>query len=175
MDKRHSAHLRNKVERLEHTIREVAQELWALFQRAYAREAELLGIVNFPPLKRTAGSIRQSHGTFFGLSENGVLVAAAEVQSDDRILSIDSFVVDPQAFRQGYGSRLLQSLLEDSGYDRAEVETSTQNEPALRLYRKFGFREVARRETADGIEIIKLGAELRADEATQSNQPRPDC
>ncbi len=150
----------NSVKKLKHSDYRVALEIWSLFQRAYACEAELIAADNFPPLNRTVGDIQKSNATFAGLLEKGALVAVTEFKGCDKILSIDSFVVDPNGFRQGYGSKLLSAILDRTEFQQVIVETAINNDPALRLYEKFGFEEVERSMTEGGIEIVKLGASI---------------
>ncbi len=52
----------------------------------------------------------------------------------------------PELRGRGVGRRLLTYLLEQmraAGYDQAYLETTTQMEAARRLYRRFGFEELA--------------------------------
>jgi ribosomal protein S18 acetylase RimI-like enzyme len=150
-------HVKKIIKELDNSERRIAQEIWSLFQRAYAIEAQLIPTEDFPPLKRTVSSIQNSDANFKGLLEGDVCAAVAEFKSEGGTLFIDSFVVDPKAFRQGYGSQLLRSLLEDTDAARAVVDTAVKNEPAIRLYEKFGFEEVGRSRTKGGIEVVQLG------------------
>ena len=61
---------------------------------------------------------------------------------------ITTFAVRRQWRRQGVGERLLVALLDlarDRGAREATLEVRPTNEPARRLYEKFGFREMGRR------------------------------
>jgi ribosomal protein S18 acetylase RimI-like enzyme len=141
---------------LEHSDQGVAHDIWSLFQHSYAHEAKLIAVQNFGPLNRTIGNIQKSHSSFTGLFVDGAMVAVAETRSNGETLFIDSFVVDPLAFRRGHGSSLLRAILQTANCNRAVVETAEKNEPALRLYEKFGFEQTEHRETEDGIKIVKL-------------------
>lgn len=68
-----------KAKILEHTGKEIAQQIWLLFQRAYTCEAEVIGFVDFPPLNRTAASIQQSDTSFMGLFEKESLLGVCRV------------------------------------------------------------------------------------------------
>lgn len=56
--------------------------------------------------------------------------------------------VDPPRQRQRIGERMMTALLEacqKKGATCATLEVRASNEPAIALYKKFGFRDVARR------------------------------
>ena len=144
------------MELLEHNSTSVATEIYDVFQLSYKVEAGLVGIEDFPPLRRSASLIQSSNSQFFGQRIGGDLAAVVESTDDGENLSIDSLVVHPQYFRRGLASQLLQSLLEKSSWQHAFVETAAANDPALELYRKFGFSETKRWKTADGIEKVRL-------------------
>jgi len=58
---------------------------------------------------------------------------------------IDSVATLPDHRRKGVSERLLRAILEKGktqGYSRAQVNMYVGNEPALKLYRKFGFEIV---------------------------------
>ena len=144
------------MELLEHNSTGVATEIYDVFQLSYKVEAGLVGIEDFPPLRRSASLIQSSNSQFFGQRIGGDLAAVVESTDDGENLSIDSLVVHPQYFRRGLASQLLQSLLETVSWQHACVETAAANDPALELYRKFGFSETKRWKTADGIEKVRL-------------------
>ncbi len=152
--------LRCNIRLLDQASALIAHDIWALFQRAYQTEAALVGTPEFPPLNRSIENIRSTEALFYGLFENGTLIAVSETQTDGECLAIDSFIVDPQFFRKGFGSCLLRFILDESGCDSAAVATGTKNEPAIRFYRKFGFNEIDRWEAAEGMQIVKLSAKL---------------
>lgn len=61
---------------------------------------------------------------------------------------ITNFAVEPSMRRSGIGSFLLDALLEygrQQGIERFTLEVRVSNEPAIRLYEKYGFRSVGTR------------------------------
>ena len=152
--------MQSKIQIIRHKERKSAQAIHSLLQSAYTREAGLIGMPDFPPLHRTVSHIQQSSSTFTGLFEDNRLMALAELRYSGDTLHIDSFVVEPQSFRKGYGSRLLSSVLSDTSSPRVLVETAQKNEPALRLYRKFGFETLSCHETPEGLTMITLALPL---------------
>ncbi|MDA1369796.1 MAG: GNAT family N-acetyltransferase [Proteobacteria bacterium] len=137
-----------------------AEKIWRLNQRAYRVEAGLLGVCDFPPLRRSAEDIQQSGNRFYGLVEMSELLAAAELEEFPRAkgktLVINSFIVTPDRFRLGLGSQLLQGILGIADAVCLRIETAAQNLPAIALYKKFGFTELSRRKNREGYEIVTL-------------------
>ena len=143
-------------ELLDHRSAEVAAQIHARFQRSYAVEARLIGATDFPPLRRTAQQIRSSPGAYLGARQGLDLVAVVEYAIEGSHLDIENLAVDPCYFRQGWGTRLLQALLERVEWRTATVETAAGNLPAVALYEKTGFSVSGRRRAAEGIEKVGL-------------------
>ena len=146
------------LERLAHEDVAVADEIHALFQRAYKKEAELIGAGVFPPLLRTADNIRMADTQFFGCWGERGLVSVAEVEERAGELTLCSLLVDPELFRRGLASRLLAFILASFSWHRIVVETAAANRPAIALYQGFGFVEIDRWEAP--YEIAKVRLEL---------------
>ena len=144
------------MELLDHHSDSVAIQIHDVFQISYKVEAELVGVDDFPPLRRKASLIQSSDSQFLGQRIEGDLAAVVEFSESGEELSIDSLVVHPQYFRRGLASQLLQSLLARKPWKIAYVDTAAANDPALELYKKFGFSESKRWKTADGIEKVRL-------------------
>ena len=147
---------RHTVSRLDHKNDSIVAKIHSIFQRSYRKEAEIIGVRDFPPLRRTTDNLRETDAEFFGCWENGDLVAAIEVTVRDSELSINSLVVDPLCFRRGYAGRLLDFVLDSLVWETAVVQTAVANGPAIALYKKFGFVEARRWQTADGISLVLL-------------------
>lgn len=143
-------------ELLDHRSESVAAQIHALFQRSYEVEARLIGAEDFPPLRRTTQQIRSSPGAYLGARKSFDLVAAVEYAIDGSHLDIESLAVDSGHFRQGWGTRLLQALLERAEWRTATAETAAGNLPAVALYEKTGFSLSRRWTTGEGIEKVGL-------------------
>jgi len=119
--------------------RETAKSVHRVMMSSYRIEAELLGIEDFKPLRRSVDEIVGSQNLFLGLRVEGDLGAVAEVDLSATKVDLCSLVVDPEYFRRGLARRLLQHIIR-SYPDRAiTVSTGAANEPALSLYRQSGF------------------------------------
>jgi ribosomal protein S18 acetylase RimI-like enzyme len=144
------------IELLEHSSQNVANQIYHVFQLSYKVEASLVGVEDFPPLRRSASDIQSSNSQFLGQRIRGHLAAVVEYSRGGMDVSIDSLVIHPKFFRRGLASQLLQSLLAKDQWQNACVETAAVNFPALALYRKFGFSESKRWTTAEGIDKVQL-------------------
>ena len=142
--------------KLDNTNDLVASQIYAVFQSAYRIEAQLIRVVDFPPLKRTADDIKNSKSEFYGLFEGGTLAGGIELELDGKQLEINSLVVDPNHFRKGIAGKLIDFALQTFVYSLAVVETAVANSPAIRLYQKHGFVEFKRWTPSHGIEKLAL-------------------
>jgi len=144
------------IKKLDNTKLEVATEIHYVFQVSYAVEAEILKATDFPPLKRTIDNFLISNTEFYAYIVNNVIAAVVEVGTNDKSTNIDSLVVNPEYFRKGIGSQLVNFVLETYTLKTVTVETGVANAPAIRLYKNFGFREVKQWDTEHGIRKIKF-------------------
>jgi GNAT superfamily N-acetyltransferase len=142
---------------LDPTHAKVAEAIRGVMAAAYEVEATLLGVVDFPPLRRTAAQVAASDASFFGVWDGETLVAVAEVERHaSGQVHLGSLVVLPTHFRRGLASALLRSVLGTFASDGLTVSTGLRNVPALRLYAAHGFADVRHWTTADGIPMVTL-------------------
>ena len=145
---------------LEHGQPEIASKIHTLLHAAYRVEAQLLDMVDFPPLARTREQVRQSPEIFYGCRRANEVLAVAEVQVNEylREADISSFVVAPTVFRQGFGYHLLRGLdtLLAEKIQTITVATGCGNTPAIGLYQKSGFRPHQYWQHACGLDMVTL-------------------
>jgi ribosomal protein S18 acetylase RimI-like enzyme len=142
--------------RLDHTDPAQAAAICELLVAAYTVEAQLIGVTDFAPLRRTADDIAAAASTFVGGSADGRLVAVAELEElGTEAVHIASFAVHPAVFRRGIGHGLLRHVLEAVGPGRVTVSTAAANRPAIALYEKGGFA-ISRRWEIEGIDMVTL-------------------
>ncbi len=144
------------IQKLPHADRATAGKIREVFQVSYAVEAELLGAVDFPPLKRPLSAFLESSNPFFGFFEGGELAGVVELVEGVSTTHIQSLVVRPEFFRKGIGGRLLEFVLQAYDSPVFTVETGLENGPATSLYRKFGFREILRYDTDHGVRKVRF-------------------
>jgi ribosomal protein S18 acetylase RimI-like enzyme len=130
-----------KVEILSHRQPAVAAQIHTVLMLAYAQEAALLGVKNFPPLEQTASDIEASDEFFLGCFRDQELLGVISVRLDDEPgqINIASLVVHPAHQRRGVARALLTSALHRAAGAVFSVSTAAQNAPALALYQQFEF------------------------------------
>jgi ribosomal protein S18 acetylase RimI-like enzyme len=141
---------------LDHENRLIAENIYSVFQLSYAVEAKLLGAADFPPLKRTVPNFLESRTSFFGYHRNDTLVGIIEIDALKTSFHICSLVVHPDYFRQGIAQELLNFIFRLLAGNNITVETGLANDPAVKLYKGFGFKEVGQYNTDHGIRKIKF-------------------
>ncbi|MDM9630690.1 GNAT family N-acetyltransferase [Robiginitalea aurantiaca] len=144
------------IQRLENKNPEVAALIRQVFQASYAVEAELLGALDFPPLRRPLSDFIEIGNVFFGFFEHGELAGVIEIIPDTAVTHIQSLVVHPANFRKGIGSALLTYVLKRCNSPVFTVETGAENGPATTLYRKFDFREILQYDTDHGVRKVRF-------------------
>ncbi|MCA9244437.1 MAG: GNAT family N-acetyltransferase [Phycisphaerales bacterium] len=155
---------RSTIEPLAHTTPDIAHKIHAVMTAAYAVEAEILGVSDFAPLRRSAEHIASSSSAFIGVRDDDVyerpLIAVAEIEADERGgTNIAALVTAPTHFRRGHATRLLGWIIDHC--DRPlTVSTGAANAPALQLYERFEFVESHRWTTECGIPMVTLARSL---------------
>jgi ribosomal protein S18 acetylase RimI-like enzyme len=130
-----------KVDILPHRQLTVATQIHAVLMLAYAQEAELLQVQNFPPLQQTAADIQASDEFFLGRFNDQELIGVVSVRPDDEPgqIHIATLVVHPAHQRRGVARALLANALQRAAGATFSVSTAAKNAPALALYQQFGF------------------------------------
>jgi ribosomal protein S18 acetylase RimI-like enzyme len=144
------------IQRLQNNKIEISKKIRAVFQVSYKVEAKLLKATNFPPLKRPLEDYVISKNMFFGYLKNEELVGVIEIDHNNSYTLIRSLVVSPLFFRQGIARKLMEFTFNTFDSNLFVVETGVKNEPASKLYMKFGFIEVKQWNTEHGIRKIKF-------------------
>ena len=147
------------IAKLDNTNEEVVRQIHKIFQNSYKIEAQLVGVLNSPPLLRSAKDIQRSATQFYDFSEDDCLAAVIEIAIEDERLEINSLTVDPSYFRKGIANKLISYVLETIDFTEAVVETAVANMPAINLYKKYGFVEFKRWTPSHGIEKLAMSVE----------------
>lgn len=134
----------------------LVKELDTLQKKSYAIEAELVGFDDLPPLKETLEQLIACQEEFIGYFIDGKLAGAISYSPENGTLVICRLIVDPAHFRKGIAGKLLTHLEEEKSFDRIIVSTGKENQPAINLYRKYGFNPVKDIEAAPGFFITML-------------------
>jgi ribosomal protein S18 acetylase RimI-like enzyme len=145
--------------KLNHSNEEVANQIYTIFQSSYKVEAQLIGILDFPPLLRGTEDIKNSNTNFYGYFENNSLAGIIEIALDNKHLEIHSLTVEPGYFRNGIADKLVNYIIGNFDYTEAIVETAVVNIPAVNLYKKHGFIEFRRWIAERGIEKLAMSTQ----------------
>ena len=93
---------------------------------------------------------------FYGSYIGDEIVAIVEIKTYKNNTDIESLVVHPEYFRQGFGKQLMLFILNTLDSEIFTVETGLENEPATKLYKHLGFQEQEQWDTEFGIRKIKF-------------------
>ena len=132
----------------------IAKEIYLIFQLSYTVEAEILEARDFPPLKRKKEDFIQCSNIFFGFYKKEELIAVIEIAQFLKNVHIQSLVVHPRYFRKGIASLLIKFILDKYSQHLLTVKTGIKNIPAVKLYTKFGFKEVRQWETDHNVRKV---------------------
>ena len=134
----------------------IAEEIRAIFQVSYTVEAKMLKAVDFPPLQRTVSQFLKSDSEFYAYYLTKNIAGVIEIENDEDLTHIQSLVVYPKYFRNGIGSKLVQFILDNYKTKIFTVETGIDNNPAIKLYKSFGFQEQKQWDTNHGVRKVRF-------------------
>lgn len=148
---------RRMIERLHHEEEAVAAEILALQIPGYQIEASWIGFEGAPHLQDTVDMIMQSGEIFFGFLSGGELAGFLSYKEEEGAAFIHRLVVHPGHFHEGIASRLLAYFVEEAAKGRVvKVTTGVKNEPARKLFEKFGFEEATVLSAKPNLDFILL-------------------
>lgn len=137
-----------RVQAVDHREPAIAAGIHAVQMAAYAQEAELLGVRDFPPLRATVRDVQQSGAMYIAAFVGETIVGTIGVEppeiADWSGQKLDTFhiatlVVLPANQRQGIGRQLVRAAIATHSPHAMSVSTAIANTPALSLYAQFGF------------------------------------
>ncbi|GGO07611.1 GNAT family N-acetyltransferase [Saccharibacillus kuerlensis] len=143
------------------------EELLRLQTTAYRLEAKLIGFDEIPPLADTVDTLKRSRDVFYGYTvQSGKLVGAVAVEEErPGELTLTRMMVHPDFFRQGIASRLIEYVFANyPEFPIYIVSTGLKNEPARRLYERFGFVPFKSEYIAPGVELMTMKRERKTGE-----------
>ncbi|KGA98361.1 acetyltransferase [Alkalihalobacillus alcalophilus ATCC 27647 = CGMCC 1.3604] len=120
-----------------------AETALKLQKAAYQVEAELTNFKQIPPLQETLEQLQQSKETYYGYFQRAELCGFITCKRTRGVLDIHKLVTHPRHFKKGIAQALLVYVEKEmDGLEIISVATGTMNEPAIRFYKKNGFKEV---------------------------------
>ena len=108
----------------------------------------MVGVLTFPGVVRLK-AIQAGEMTGF---------IAADVRRHEDLAWISTLGVLPEFRRQGLGSQLLRTVEEQIPVSRVRLSVRASNQPALQMYKSFGYRQhsVWKRYYSDGEDALVL-------------------
>ena len=157
---------------IDHRQRNIAERMHAVLRPAYAQEAALLGLADFPPMRRTVAELQAHEGLVWGAwvgDELAGVLCMAPDEDEAPQLVVTMLIVHPDHQRRGLARGLMQRALQASGPQTLAVATAEANVPAVTLYRSLGF-QIYRRGLAEPgpVAMVKLRHLPRAAAATDA-------
>jgi len=144
------------IQKIDIKDRKNARKVLRLQKEAYKVEVKYLDSYRIPPLMETVDSLIESNEHFYGYFENERLIGVTAYEIEDNAFILSRVMVSPKHFRKGVASTLIHYVLQlEPNMEKYYVTTGAKNEPALRLYKKFGFKEVSHFQVV-GIHLTKL-------------------
>jgi GNAT superfamily N-acetyltransferase len=107
--------------------------------------------------------VRPGGEIFFVVDEAGVRGTCALLRHTPGVLELAKMAVSPAAQGRGYGELLMRAAIAHArrvGARKLMLVSNTRLEPAIRLYRKCGFREVP---MEPGIEYARADIQMELD------------
>jgi len=135
------------------------QKLLQLQYLAYQSEAALFGSKDIPPLKQTLDEVIAEfrEGIILKMvDENDVIIGSVRAKESNGTVYIGKLMVHPDHRCNGYGARLLAEIERYYPEKRYELFTSTRSIDNIKLYRKSGYKEFARKAVNDELQFVYM-------------------
>ncbi|MEK3979601.1 GNAT family N-acetyltransferase [Psychrobacillus sp. FSL K6-2836] len=145
------------IQLINHKDEKVAESILSIQLPAYKVEADLIGFDGIPQLLDTIEDIKNSKELFFGKLDGSKLVGFLSYEDTEELIDICRLVVDPNYFRKGIASELIDYLLSIKNSEKnVVVSTGAKNVPAITLYERHNFKKVADIEIEPNFYITQL-------------------
>ena len=84
--------------------------------------------------------------SIYNYKENEKILGYLEFRIVDGVVDIMNLFVNEEDRKKGIATALMNELIEKEDYSRIMLEVNENNQNALRLYNKLGFKEISLRE-----------------------------
>lgn len=82
----------------------------------------------------------------YNFMENEIVLGYLEIRLVDGVVDIMNLFVSEDARRRGVATALMNEMIEKEDFNRIMLEVNENNNPAIKLYTKLGFKEISYRE-----------------------------
>jgi len=122
---------------------ETVKDILELQVASYKVEADILGFYDIPPLKDTIDTLKECDEIFYGYYINNDLAGIISYKVIDEVLDIHRVAIHPRFFRMGIAGKMLNFLEGlETEISKIEVCTGKENNPAISLYSKNGYKKI---------------------------------
>ena len=84
-----------------------------------------------------------------------------EIRLVDGVVDVMNLFVNEENRRQGIATTLMNKMIDEEVYSRVMLEVNENNNPAIRLYNKLGFKEISLRERYYGEDTALIMEKVR--------------
>ena len=84
--------------------------------------------------------------SIYNYMDNDKVLGYLEIRLVDGVLDIMNLFVNEECRRQGIATALMNEMFEKEDYSRIMLEVNENNNEAIRLYNRLGFKEINLRE-----------------------------
>ncbi len=81
--------------------------------------------------------------SIYNYIDNGMVIGYLEIRLVDGVLDIMNLFVNEENRHHGIATKLMNEMFEKEKYNRIMLEVNENNNNALRLYNKLGFKEIS--------------------------------
>ena len=82
----------------------------------------------------------------YNYMKDEIVLGYLEIRLVDGVIDIMNLFVSEEDRRKGIATSLMKEMIEKENYNRIMLEVNENNNPAIRLYTKLGFKEISYRE-----------------------------
>lgn len=138
-----------------------AGEILVLQRAAYVTEAQIYGEPYLPALVQTLDDLQRELQTTLALKAvlGHRIVGAIRGRLEGATCHVGRLIVAPDLQNRGIGSALLTAFEADVAgrVEEFELFTGTLSLANIRLYERFGYRELRREKMSSSIELLFMG------------------
>lgn len=82
----------------------------------------------------------------YNYMDNEIVLGYLEIRLVDGVIDIMNLFVSEDNRKKGIATSLMNEMIEKENYNRIMLEVNENNEEAIRLYTKLGFKEISLRD-----------------------------
>lgn len=99
--------------------------------------------------------------SIYNYMDGETVLGYLEIRLVDGVVDVMNLFVNEENRRQGIGTKLMNKMIDEEDYSRIMLEVNENNNPAIRLYNKLGFKEISLRERYYGEDTALIMEKVR--------------